>query len=240
MTQGPGADRRRVSVVVPVLDDAPALRRLLARLGEVAPEAEVIVADGGSGDRPDVVARDHGAVLVAAPRGRGVQLNAGAAAARGDVVWFLHADSGVQGGAVDAMLRALEDPAVAGGAFRFRLAVRTWYAPLLDALVHVRSRWLHRPYGDQGIFVRARVFRELGGYRPSPVLEDVDFVRRLRRRGRIAVIDPPLLVSPRRYDRHGFLRVVAVNQALLAAHALGVAPSRLARWYPSAPERQIR
>ncbi len=225
----------RLSIIIPTLDDAEALGVLLPRLRSVAPEAELIVADGGSRDHVAAVAREHGAALCISAAGRGLQLNRGADLAQGEVLWFVHADAGVPDDSLAALMAALHDPRVVGGAFSFQLAVRHAWAPLLDAMVNVRSRWLRLPYGDQGYFVRTAVFRALAGFRPLPIMEDVDFIRRLRRCGRVAQLSEALSVSARRWERDGVVRTTIRNQALLAAHLAGVPAARLVRWYPPRP-----
>lgn len=226
----------RLTIVVPVLDDAASLRRLLTRLGSVDPRAEVIVSDGGSRDDPAAVARACGAAFTTGEAGRGAQLNLGASRAEGEILWFLHADSRPPEGAVALLLGAMEDPDIVGGAFGFRLGAAGAWPCLLSAAVNFRSKCLHLPYGDQGPFVRASVFRELGGFRPIPIMEDVEFVRRLRRRGRLVILDPAMEVSPRRWEREGALRTTLRNQFLLAAFTVGVPAERLVRWYPTVRE----
>jgi rSAM/selenodomain-associated transferase 2 len=221
----------RISVIVPVLNDDAALDALLARLRRISPSVEVIVADGGrSGGAREICGRNDAVWLPCAP-GRGPQMNRGAAASSGDVLWFLHADSVIHPDSFDGIARALDDPETAGGAFRFRLLERHGYAPLLDLGVGLRCRWLRLPYGDQGLFVRRRVFEAMGGYREISFLEDLDFVRRLRRIGRVEILSTPIGVSSRRWEREGFARVTMRNWLVTLAFALGVPPDRLVGWY---------
>ena len=225
-------DALDLSVVIPVLHDDAALTSLLGGLRAFWPGLEIVVADGEPatpGARE--VAELFRARYVPSPPGRGIQMNRGVAAAGGRVLWFLHADSTVYPGMREAIAGALRDPAVAGGAFSFRLMPRNGSAPLLDGLVGIRSRRFHLPFGDQGLFVRRAVFETMGGFRPLPVLEDLDFVRRLKARGRLAILPHPIGVSARRWEAEGFLRATLRNWAVESAWACGTPAERLARWY---------
>jgi len=219
----------RISIIVPVLDDAAAAARLEAQLLP-DPAVELVLVDGGHDPALDgIAARRPGARVVRAPRGRGRQLDAGAAEAGGDWLWFLHADSRPPAGWRDMFDAA--GPEARGGWFRFALDSPAWQARALERLVAWRVRWLRLPYGDQGIFVRREVFAGLGGFGAAPLMEDVALARRLVRSG--PVLEPPLAVvtSARRWERDGWLRRSARNVMLLALYGLGVSPERLARWY---------
>ncbi|NNE09132.1 MAG: glycosyltransferase [Gemmatimonadetes bacterium] len=197
--------------MIPVFNDSTELARQLEDLRTHFGDVEVIVADGESWDDPGSVAVAHDALFIESEPGRGPQMNAGAGAANGSVLWFLHADSVVDPGSIGAIERALADPDAVGGAFRFSLAKKTWYKPMLDASVGWRTNTLRQAYGDQGIFVRAEVFRLLGGYPPIARMEDLVFFRRLRDTGPVAALDTPIGVNPRRWERDGFLRTTARN-----------------------------
>lgn len=236
-----------VSIVVPVFRDAPELERLLDALaGQGAagvagsdPSSELIVANGDGAD-PEVAAlrrRFPGVRWTASDPGRGRQLNAGARLASGEWLLFLHADTCPEPGWRAGIARAAQDPRVVGGALRFTLRSDARAARLVERGVAWRVRWLGLPYGDQGIFVRRAVFEQVGGCRPLPLMEDVDLVRRLRRRGRMAHLRTPILVSPRRWDRDGWLRRTASNLLLLVLYCVGVSPERLARCYYGTPRR---
>ena len=221
-----------VSVIVPVRGDSGPLGRLL---DDLRPHAgtEVIVSNTGEPDarqrelrtsRPDVT-------WVDGPPGRGAQLNAGGAAASGRWLWFVHADSRLPGDWF-AVFRELGDtPSVVGGSFAFRLDSSAWQARWLERGVALRVRWFGLPYGDQGIFVRRDVFTLMQGFSPMPLMEDVDFVRRLKRRGRMRHLTIGLLTSARRWEREGWWRRSAANLMTLAAYFAGVSPARLARGY---------
>jgi rSAM/selenodomain-associated transferase 2 len=213
------------SVVIPALDEEG---RVGDAVRSVRDDAEVIVVDGGSSDGTRSVAEAAGASVIASARGRGVQLAAGARAARGEWLVFLHADTRLERGWADA-LRALP-ASVVGGAFRFALdGPRTAYR-WLEAGVALRCRLFRLPYGDQGLFARRSVYEEIGGFRPMPLMEDVDFVRRLGRAGPLAFLPVRAFTSARRFERRA-VRTSLRNVGLLTLYAAGFGPDRLARYY---------
>jgi rSAM/selenodomain-associated transferase 2 len=222
----------RLSIVVPALDEAANLARLLPGLVAREREAEVLVVDGGSADESRaVVARVPGVRWVSASRGRARQMNAGARAAHGDVLLFLHADTMLPDGAGTAVLAALADPAVVGGRFDVRLDSRRPLLALVGWLMNRRSRLTGISTGDQAIFVRRAVFDALGGYPDIPLMEDVELTRRLKRRGRLAALGLRVVTSARKWENEGVTRTIGLMWTLRLLYALGVAPARLHRWY---------
>ena len=220
-----------VTIVVPVLDDTAAVRALLRSLPP-DPAVDFRIVDGGHDQALDALASDRADVTVirAAP-GRGAQMNTGAGAATRPWLLFLHADSRLPAGWLDAVQQGISDPLVVGGWFRFRLDATAWQARLIETLVALRIAVLGLAYGDQGLFVRRSTFTELGGYREWPLMEDMDFVRRLTRAGRVVQIPLPLVTSARRWQRDGWFRRSARNLVLLALYSVGISPVSLARWY---------
>jgi rSAM/selenodomain-associated transferase 2 len=217
-----------VSVIIPVLADADEVERLV---DQIAPEpaVEVIVVDGGPDPRLDRVVQRAHVRLMRAPPGRARQMNEGAAAATGEWLLFLHADSRLPSAWAEHLRRA---PVTANcGWFRFALDDPAWQARVIERGVRWRVRLFHLPYGDQGLFVRREVFVALGGFRELPLLEDVDFVRRLLRKGGAFEVPLPLLTSSRRWRRDGWFRRSARNLAIISCYFAGVSPLRLARWY---------
>jgi rSAM/selenodomain-associated transferase 2 len=218
--------------VIPVLDEAA---RIGARLAEVAAldVHETIVVDGGSRDATCDVVRAHPAArLMTAPRGRGPQLNAGAGAATGDVLLFLHADVTLPPDAIAWIARALAEPGVVAGAFRVRTiadACPNRLGPLLR-LADLRSRYTRLPYGDQALFVRRIVFEAAGGFPDEPLMEDVAFARRLRRAGRIVTVPAYVRASGRRFLRRPLMSVVAM-WTFPTLYRLGMPTRTLARFY---------
>lgn len=215
-----------LSVVIPALDEEG---RVGDAVRSVRDDAEVIVVDGGSCDGTRAAAETAGASVIASARGRGAQLAAGARAARGEWLVFLHADTRLEPGWAGA-LRDLP-PSVVGGAFRFALDGSRGAYRWLEAGVALRCRLFRLPYGDQGLFARRSAYDRIGGFRPLPLMEDVDFVRRLGHAGPLAFLRIRAFTSPRRFERRGPLRTSLRNVGLLALYAAGARPDRLARWY---------
>ena len=219
------------SVIIPVLDDRPQLGLTLDALGRCEP-VEVIVVDGGEHDRSAALEERHPHVrwLRSSP-GRALQMNVGASQARGEWLIFLHADTRLPNRWLDELDRAGRDPAIVGGSFTFQLDSDSRWARVIERGVAARVRWLNLPYGDQALFVRREVFRSLGGYRDMPLMEDVEFVRRLNRAGRLHHSLLPVVTSARRWERDGAIRQSAENVALVILYFLGVSPEHLARLY---------
>lgn len=221
-----------LAVVVPVLGDTAAFRTLLARLLADAPAPDRIVVVSGRPDAElEAVCRQAGCEYRQTAANRGAQLDLGARAADADVLWFLHADAEPPPGAIAAIRAAIAGGA-AGGCFRFAFqGARTWYKSLLERLIALRIRCGGVPYGDQGLFVRRDRYRACGGFAKQPLFEEVGLVRRLRRHGRFVVLDAPLRVSTRRWERDGWLARTLHNRWLALLYALGVPAERLARAY---------
>jgi rSAM/selenodomain-associated transferase 2 len=220
----------RLSIIIPTLNEAAHIDDVIAHTRALG-DCEILVVDGGSTDGTLERAAAADRVLVAG-RGRALQMNAGAAASAGDVLLFLHADCRLEAGAFDAIAAAVTDPRTVGGCFRQTIDAAGWRYRLLEWGNALRVRALRWAYGDQGIFVRRLVFEELGGFPPVPLMEDLLFMKRLKRRGRIRLLDARLHVSARRWRQAGLVRRTLHNWALIAALHAGVSPERLARFYP--------
>ncbi|MBM3490411.1 MAG: glycosyltransferase [Alphaproteobacteria bacterium] len=219
-----------LSIVIPTLNAAATLPGCLAALAGHA--GEVVVVDGGSRDGTGTLAQAAGQRLIEAPRGRGPQLAAGAAAATGDWLLFLHADTRLAPDwpAAVADFMAASGASGRAGYFRFALDDASPAARRLERLVAWRCRHLGLPYGDQGLLLSRALYAELGGYRPLPLMEDVDLVRRIGRR-RLFALPVAALTSASRYRRDGFRRRSLRNAACLALYLLGVPAHRVARLY---------
>lgn len=210
-----------LSVVIPALNEAAALPACLERVREAD---EIVVVDGGSTDDTAEIAEARGARLVRSAKGRGVQLRAGAEAARGDWLLFLHADTLLgPNWRREADLHIAARPAEAA-CFRFRLADPAWQARLVELGVRLRRF----PYGDQGLLISRGAYVTAGGYRPIPLMEDVDLVRRI---GRVRVLGESAWTSATRWRRDGWARRSARNLGLIMLYRLGASPERLARLY---------
>jgi rSAM/selenodomain-associated transferase 2 len=218
-----------VSVVIPAwreADEIAAATRSALRIAD-----EVVVADAGSPDGTGAIAEAAGARVVNAPKGRGAQLAAGARAARGDVLLFLHADVRLPPEARDAIARALADETVAGGNFFLRFVPETRAARLFTWANDARRRWLGIYYGDSGIFVRRSVYASLGGIRDLPIFEDYEFVRRLERSHRTAYVrDVVARASARRFERAPISTLLTWT-LLQLGYSLGVSADALAKFY---------
>ncbi len=224
-------------MVIPALNAAGELAATLATLIEAALVREIIVVDGGSTDDTVAIAAAAGARTLTAPRGRGTQLAAGAAAASGKWLLFLHADcrpgTGWTG-AVAAFMAAAEsnEPASAGraGYFRFALDDDRRAARRLERIVAWRCRLFSLPYGDQGLLISRDLYNAVGGYAAIPLMEDVDLARRLGR-NRLVPIPAPVVASARRYRQDGYISRPLRNLLCLSLYFAGVPPGRLARLY---------
>lgn len=221
--------RLSLAVVVPTLDEEENLRRNLPAARAAADE--LVVSDGGSRDGTVAVARAAGARVVEGPPGRGGQLDRGAEATRAEILLFLHADTSLPAGAAEAVREAVRAGA-AGGGFFLRFDDRRPLLRLGERLIGLRTRLTRLPLGDQAQFVTRDAFTALGGYRDWPILEDLDFARRLRRHGRIALLRPPVTTSARRFVERGIARTVVRNWWIWTLYACGVPPRQLARLYP--------
>lgn len=218
----------RLSVVIPTLNEAPRLERHLPTVMKLADE--VCLSDGGSGDHTMQLAYQLGLGWIEGPAQRGGQLNRGARATDGDLLLFLHADTALPENAAEQIREAVSKGAVGGG-FRLRFATDHPFMGFAARMINLRTRTTRCPLGDQAQFVRRDVFEELGGYREWPILEDLDFARRLKRRGPIILLDPPVVTSARRYLDRGIVRTLLTNWVIFALYFGGCSPHRLARFY---------
>lgn len=217
-----------LSIVVPTLNEATRIGSLIDALR--VPGTEVIVADGGSTDETREIAAAHGARVTLAPRGRGPQMNAGAAMARGANLLFLHADTTLPKDFLSVVVQTLEDPCVSLGAFRFKLDRNGVLLRWVELAVRFRCAAFRMPYGDQAFFMRRSAFTQVGGFASIPLMEDIDLVRRARKAGRVRMVDAVATTSARRWSAAGVFRMTAINQACVLAYSLGASPARLAAW----------
>ncbi len=223
-----------ISVIIPTLNEAHRLPSLLAHLRDESADIEIIVVDGGSRDETRAVAMAAGAHVLTSTRGRGQQLHAGAQAASGDVLWFLHADTTYPSGGLREIERVLSNrPATIGGNFRLLFDGRDAFSRWLDGFY----RWIRKHgvyYGDSAVFVRRTTYQALGGIRPIALMEDYDFNRRMEKAGRTCCIaDPPLITSSRRFAGRHPAAIVWGWVKIHLLFYLGVSPDRLARLYDS-------
>jgi rSAM/selenodomain-associated transferase 2 len=224
--------RLRISVVVPSWHDAENLETLLPALARRQGIAETIVVDASGDDTAERIALSSGATLISSSTpNRGEQMNLGAAAATGDVIVFQHSDTKLDESHLAAIQTALADPEVIGGAFFRKFDGRHPRLMWLESVARFLTSHGGTLYGDQSIFVRRDAFLKLGGFAKVPLMEDVEFSRRLRAAGKIAVLDPPVQSSARRHLRKGAWRTTIQNGLFIVLYNFGVSPHRLHRWY---------
>ena len=223
-------NRTSVSIIVPVLNEGPLLRPFLAHLRERATGAEIIVADGGSSDGTVELVRGSCDQLVVSKRSRAIQMNTGARTAHGDILWFVHVDAEVPSGCLAEIERVMDDPKVAGGFFRIRLPQNPVYR-LTDTFAHYAGILLRMRCGDHGIFCRRTAFVDVGGFPEVPLMEDVEFFRLLRRRGRVIWSQKRILASPRRYEIIGPVRLTLAYGLIAALYVFGIPLKKLASIY---------
>jgi rSAM/selenodomain-associated transferase 2 len=229
---GRPATPRDVSIVIPALDEADGIAAHLAALLPLrARGCEVVVVDGGSRDATVERARPLADVVLAAPRGRGTQLDAGARAARGNVLLFLHADTRLPPGAIEAILAALDPGAHAWGRFDVAIAGSHPLLPLVARCMSARSRWSGIATGDQAIFATREAFEAAGGFPGIPLMEDVALTTALRKRGRPACLRLRVVTSGRRWESRGVVRTILLMWQLRLLFWLGRDPAELARRY---------
>ena len=219
-----------LSIIVPTLNEEDRLSNTLEALQALAGDKEILVADGGSEDRTVEIAIRAGVRVVSCDRGRGTQLRTAAREAAGDILWFVHADTRPEAGALESIGNALLDGAAAGGNFSL-VFEGDHYSARQMTIVYSYLRWLGLSYGDAGIFIRKTVYDAIGGCRPYPLFEDLDLVRRMRRHGRFVHLRAHIFTSSRRFSGPHYVRVWALWITLQVLYWFGVSPYRLARWY---------
>ena len=227
---------QKISIIIPVLDEADCLDRLLPGF-KSEEDVEVIVVDGGSSDAtPLILGKYPNVHYVHAPKGRGIQLNRGASIARGDIVWFLHADSRLMEGWKQEIIQALSSTQVVAGCFHLQFDDSHWLLRLFAFF----SRWNHplATYGDQGYFMRREVFLRIGGFKDYPILEDLEVQCRLRRLGKWYKSPLALITSARRFKTMGILRQQLKNIGIVSLYLAGASPHWLSRFYK--PQSQLK
>jgi len=220
-----------LSVIVPVLEEASLIAGFLCQVRSIVPNSEIIVVDGGSQDATAMIARAYADRVLSATRGRALQMNAGARVARGEVLWFLHADLLLPTGAPKMIKAALSDPGCVGGCFRLRFPKPEAVYRVSDSLGNLGVEVFGFALGDHGIFCRRKSFVEIGGYPAVPILEDAEIYRKLHRLGKMTQLRPEIVCSPRSYERYGPYRTTAVYFLILVLYVLQVPIACLNRIY---------
>lgn len=222
----------RLSVIVPAWNDQANLTQLLPTLVRLNAFHEVIVSDASPSSATAEAARAAGVIYLPAPQpNRGAQMNLAAEQATGEILIFHHADSILTAAHVVALKQALRNPEIIGGAFYRQFDERHPRLRWLEGLGRFLSRHGGSFFGDQSLFVRRSIFWQLGGFPPIPLMEDIEFSRRLRRFGQVAVLDPPIQSSHRRHLGRGPWRTTIENGIFIVLHKFGFSPVQLHRWY---------
>ena len=220
----------KISVIIPARNEAQHIQATLRSIS-ADPNSEIIVVDGGSADTTRSLALAAGVTVLSTSRGRAGQQNIGAAAASGEILFFLHADTQAPPDYAHLILQALQAPNVSAGAFSLAIANHHPGLRAITQVANLRSQWLQLPYGDQGLFLRSQLFFHLGGFPRQPIMEDFAFVRQLQKHGRIITLPQTVLTSDRRWQHLGLWRTTYINQLIIFGYYLGVAPATLARIY---------
>jgi rSAM/selenodomain-associated transferase 2 len=216
-----------ISIIIPTLNEEENIVPCLEATRK-AVNVERIVVDGGSSDGTVDLAKSWGATVLNSAPGRARQMNAGAQFAKGDILLFLHADTILANGFDNHVRLLLIRPRVSAGAFSFRLdKISSAGLRLIQMATNWRSRCLQVPYGDQAIFVRARLFQKIGGFPDLPIMEDYELIRRLQKKGRIVTASLPAVTSARRWRVLGVWRTTILNWVLIGAYFFGMSPLRL-------------
>jgi rSAM/selenodomain-associated transferase 2 len=222
------------SIIVPVLNEADQINPLIEHIHNqgFGPLYEVIVVDGDPQGGTVRIIQDKDVTAITTEKGRGRQMNAGAAVARGEILIFLHADTKLPDGALEKISRVLEDQNYVGGAFDLRIDSDRLFLKYIATRASLRSRWNRIPYGDQAIFIRKKYFDQIGGYKEIPLMEDVDLMRRIKKDGKQIVILPDKArTSARRWESEGTLYTTLRNQIFVRLFNLGISPHRLTKYY---------
>lgn len=227
----------KISIIIPALNEAENIKQAIPAVSyanaitQPSINIEVIVVDGGSQDDTVAIAQSLGVKVISSPPGRAVQMNAGAALASGEVLLFLHADTRLPVG-FDGLIRtALQQPGVVAGAFALRIDAELAGLRLIEKGVYWRSRFFQMPYGDQAIFMTKDLFQQVGGFPELPIMEDFELMRRLKRIGEITILNVAVITSARRWLQRGVIKTTLINQVVIIAYLLGVAPAQLRNWY---------
>ncbi|MBE9542881.1 MAG: TIGR04283 family arsenosugar biosynthesis glycosyltransferase, partial [Proteobacteria bacterium] len=222
--------KKHISIIIPTLNEANVIEETITRLPQ-SKQVEIVVVDGGSSDGTDEMARELGARVLSTAPSKAEQMNAGAAEARGEVLLFLHADTRLPANFEEKVMTAVSRKGFCAGAFTLGIDSEEWGLRFIEWIANWRARFFKMPYGDQALFVSRQLFHEIGGFQDYPIMEDFELIRRLKKKGKIAILPESVQTSPRRWQNLGVFKTWFLNQIILAAYFIGIPPHRLARWY---------
>ena len=242
----------KISIIIPVLNEADNIKNtLLSVYTRENTESEsiedknleIIVVDGGSEDdtlaivktfkhtESDILGNTSDIKIIFSPPGRALQMNAGAKVATGNILLFLHADTCLPDDFHGIIANTFKCKRYIAGAFTLRIDAAKLSLRLVEWGVKLRSRFFGLPYGDQGIFVRKNTFEQIGGFPEIPIMEDFEFIGKLKKLGKIAIIPSPVVTSPRRWLTKGVMQTTIINQFVIIAFSLGISPYKIRDWY---------
>ncbi len=224
-----------ISIIIPTLNEESNIASLLESLRSIQEQdccqCEIIVVDGGSVDQTTKLCEKADLLLHSQP-GRAVQQNMGAKQSRGEILLFLHADCRLKPGGLVAVEQLFAEGKYVAGCFRQRIDHPAWKYRILEWGNSFRARWFQSAYGDQGLFTTREVFEQAGGFPDVPFLEDLLFMKKLRRIGEVGMIEQEIVISPRRWQKTGVFKQTIINRLFVSLAYLGVSPHVLAKHYP--------
>lgn len=223
-------EMEKISIIIPTLNEQENISSLLRYLGGLDPQIELIVVDGFSSDETVQLAQNH-AKVIQCQRGRGQQLNAGAENASGDILWFIHADCYPHIDSIKAMRQVLAEDRIVGGAFEYNIDQPGLFFRLTEHTSNFKNHLLNLFYGDMGIFVRREIFDKMGGYKNIPLMEDMDFCKRLKDHGRVFILPQRIMTSARRWREEGIMKNMIRNWIIQLFWCCGVSADKMKRWY---------
>ena len=224
----------KLSVIIPVLNEAKTIARTLDNLQKTG--VEIIIVDGGSTDQTVEIAQNMGVKTILSPEpGRSMQMNTGAKYATGDILLFLHADTKLPLNYLQCVEETLKKPNTIAGAFSLKIKSQNPLLRVVEKGVNARSRFLQMPYGDQGIFLKKETFETIGGFPNLPLMEDFQLILNLKKQGKIRLAKAPVITSARRWEKLGVIKTTLINQMVILGYFFGVSPEKLKQWYQCSP-----
>lgn len=221
----------KISIIIPVFNEALIIQEVISKLLDRS-NLEIIVVDGGSQDKTvELVKELEVNLILSSVAGRAIQMNLGAASATGEILLFLHADTQLPIGYQETIIEILSRPQTIAGAFELAIAGQEKSLRFIERMVNWRARFLSLPYGDQALFLKTSIFQEMGGFSTLPIMEDFEFIQRLKKRGKIAIATTKVITSSRRWQKLGVWKTTFINQLIILGYYLKIPPKKLARLY---------